>query len=92
MPLKARAVVKSLAVVGVLIWAGRTVPYWGSWASSPFKMKPAQMCSAVEIVDRLTTEIRDATRSLEKVYGSKPASSAGRTARMLRPRLIQNLM
>jgi hypothetical protein len=73
MPLKASAVVKSLLVVGVLIWAGRTVPYWDSWASSLFKMKPAQMCSAGAIVDRITAEIRDATRNLENIYGGKPA-------------------
>jgi hypothetical protein len=77
MPLKASAVVKSLLVVGVLIWAGRTVPYWDSWASSLFKMKPAQMCSAGAIVDRITAEIRDATRNLENIYGGKPAPSAG---------------
>ncbi len=77
MPVKVSAVIKSVVVVGVLFWAGRTVPYWGYWASALFKMKPAQMCNASEIIDRLTTEIRSATINLEKIYSDKPAPSAG---------------
>jgi hypothetical protein len=75
MPVKIIAIIKTVAVVGLLLWAGRTVPYWGSWASSLFKKNPAQMCSASEIVDRLTTEIRDVTTNLEEIYGGKSAPS-----------------
>jgi hypothetical protein len=35
------------------------------------------MCTADAIVDRITAEIRDATRNLERTYGGKPAPSAG---------------
>jgi hypothetical protein len=86
MPVKISAVVKTVAVVGLLLWAGRTVPYWGSWASSLFKKNPAQMCSASEIVDRLTTEIRDVTTNLEKIYSAKSAPSAGSNGSYAPPR------
>ena len=77
MPVKASEVIKAVVVIGVLIWAGRTVPYWGTWVSGIIKMKPAEMCAASEIVDRITTEIRNVNTVLEKSYGGKPSLAAG---------------
>jgi hypothetical protein len=47
----------------------------GSVFSSLFKMNPAQMCSASEIVDHLTSQIKDATTNLEKLYGGTSSAS-----------------